>query len=456
MIPRADERPRAETESAVDTLAPRPEDIEAEVASHRPGGRDGRALRQEERHRHLTEAIAGLRRAQQDRPGGLLDADKDPEAEKRFVASVLSLPAGRKQRWTIMNNCVRRMLSMHGDGAPTPTEKLVLHELADATGLDARHWYGAAAQMAVLIGLGGGKVEGKHGDGYRRNTTLEAVKGLAAKGLIVLLKKGTRFYAIPAVTEADASGESRDAVFAVKSQIVEAHLASPLETIALAINGKIDPAEIRGGQPETDEAGPEVDPSEIRRGQNLTPPQFGGGNKLTPPDFGAITRARELGVQQERIQGSGVQGADAPAHSDCEATAVEQREDSAATAASDIEVVDLEPIPSAEAERMTAVLEGTIEKVKPERRPSRKRQTAFDRQLFGPTDLAYAIGHGLSEMRARQEFANFRDYHLSKGSTFADWHAAWRKWVRNAVKWNREPVRSGRSGPSMRDFINDL
>lgn len=35
------------------------------------------------------------------------------------------------------------------------------------------------------------------------------------------------------------------------------------------------------------------------------------------------------------------------------------------------------------------------------------------------------------------EADQFKDHHLKVGSVMADWDAAWRTWVRNAVKWNR-------------------
>lgn len=44
----------------------------------------------------------------------------------------------------------------------------------------------------------------------------------------------------------------------------------------------------------------------------------------------------------------------------------------------------------------------------------------------------FAREHGVDQAR---EFAAFCDYHRSKGSTFKDWPAAWRTWVRNANKF---------------------
>lgn len=55
---------------------------------------------------------------------------------------------------------------------------------------------------------------------------------------------------------------------------------------------------------------------------------------------------------------------------------------------------------------------------------------------FSPSDgnkeLAAKLGVNLSA-----EFDSFRDYHMSKGSTFKDWHLALNTWLRNAVKFGR-------------------
>ncbi len=40
--------------------------------------------------------------------------------------------------------------------------------------------------------------------------------------------------------------------------------------------------------------------------------------------------------------------------------------------------------------------------------------------------------------RALTEFERFENYHRSKGSVFADWRAAWRTWVSNGIKYDRE------------------
>ena len=37
--------------------------------------------------------------------------------------------------------------------------------------------------------------------------------------------------------------------------------------------------------------------------------------------------------------------------------------------------------------------------------------------------------------RAHAEFTAFVDYHRTRGTVFVDWGAAWRNWLRNAVKF---------------------
>ena len=58
---------------------------------------------------------------------------------------------------------------------------------------------------------------------------------------------------------------------------------------------------------------------------------------------------------------------------------------------------------------------------------------------------------GLSRQDAESEFAQFRDYWLAQAGAKAvkvDWLAAWRMWIRNALKFQRRP--SGRGGGGRR------
>jgi len=38
-----------------------------------------------------------------------------------------------------------------------------------------------------------------------------------------------------------------------------------------------------------------------------------------------------------------------------------------------------------------------------------------------------------------KEIEAFRDYHLARGTTMADWEAAFRTWLRNATQWRKPP-----------------
>lgn len=47
------------------------------------------------------------------------------------------------------------------------------------------------------------------------------------------------------------------------------------------------------------------------------------------------------------------------------------------------------------------------------------------------------------------ETEKFKDYHTAKGSTFADWVAAWRTWMRNAASFSKRPY-----APPQRQAVN--
>lgn len=99
------------------------------------------------------------------------------------------------------------------------------------------------------------------------------------------------------------------------------------------------------------------------------------------------------------------------------------------------------------------VIEPGTAKPKP---PRKKPKTAFDPATFGPDDLAYALRAGMTDQQARAEFVQFRDHHLSKDNRFADWHAAWRTWVGNALKFASRGSTGRVQRRSDADIINDL
>ena len=50
----------------------------------------------------------------------------------------------------------------------------------------------------------------------------------------------------------------------------------------------------------------------------------------------------------------------------------------------------------------------------------------------------YATQKMMKPSKIKSVFENFRDYHLSRGSKFADWTAAWRTWVRREKEYHPE------------------
>lgn len=48
----------------------------------------------------------------------------------------------------------------------------------------------------------------------------------------------------------------------------------------------------------------------------------------------------------------------------------------------------------------------------------------------------WAVAEGVNETRVRPETEQFLDRNKSKGTTYLDWNAAWRTWMRNAVKFS--------------------
>lgn len=61
---------------------------------------------------------------------------------------------------------------------------------------------------------------------------------------------------------------------------------------------------------------------------------------------------------------------------------------------------------------------------------------------------------GLASGDVWMETDKFRDYHLSKGSLFKDWNAAWRNWMRKAVEYGaqRRTVPAGNGGQVLSEF----
>jgi hypothetical protein len=54
---------------------------------------------------------------------------------------------------------------------------------------------------------------------------------------------------------------------------------------------------------------------------------------------------------------------------------------------------------------------------------------------------AYAVQRGIADIE--DQFEKFSAYHAAKGSTFKDWHSAWRNWVLRAVEYQGRNNGSG-------------
>jgi len=77
-------------------------------------------------------------------------------------------------------------------------------------------------------------------------------------------------------------------------------------------------------------------------------------------------------------------------------------------------------------------------------KPSRKACQLPADFLPNEAGQALAAKHGLN---LQDELGRFTDHHLSKGSTFKDWQAAFRTWLGNSAKWSRPQVTSSTGRP---------
>jgi Helix-turn-helix domain len=72
----------------------------------------------------------------------------------------------------------------------------------------------------------------------------------------------------------------------------------------------------------------------------------------------------------------------------------------------------------------------------------RRPQTPWPKDLVLCDDMSEHAAQKAAWTYARtvDEFDKFRNYHQSKGTVFADWNAAWRTWVTNGARYDRERV----------------
>lgn len=70
------------------------------------------------------------------------------------------------------------------------------------------------------------------------------------------------------------------------------------------------------------------------------------------------------------------------------------------------------------------------------RQPMKSTQLPKDFQISESVTKWLAEQEGSVMVDIEKEFLAFKDFHLSKGNVFKDWDAAFRTWLRNAIKFN--------------------
>lgn len=73
-------------------------------------------------------------------------------------------------------------------------------------------------------------------------------------------------------------------------------------------------------------------------------------------------------------------------------------------------------------------------------RPAKHRRQLPDDFSLSENLTSFAAKMGLNGTRVNEVFAQFTDYHRSRGSMMLDWDAAWRTWVRNERKFQKPPL----------------
>ena len=86
-----------------------------------------------------------------------------------------------------------------------------------------------------------------------------------------------------------------------------------------------------------------------------------------------------------------------------------------------------EPEPEPELKRDTSVSP---------KKPVRRAVSLPDDWVPSQKNIQDARDKDFTDLEIQNEADKFRDYHLAKGTTFKDWDAGWRTWVRNARKFS--------------------
>lgn len=93
---------------------------------------------------------------------------------------------------------------------------------------------------------------------------------------------------------------------------------------------------------------------------------------------------------------------------------------------------------------------------KPVAKRRRQTQQTGCPEIFEPSDsMKEWASNADSSLNLKVETEKFLDYHKAKGSSFADWDAAWRTWIRNAVKFNSNGGFNGNKPAAAREITGD-
>jgi len=93
------------------------------------------------------------------------------------------------------------------------------------------------------------------------------------------------------------------------------------------------------------------------------------------------------------------------------------------------------PAPANNRQQLSKNHQGTVIDSASAKTLKRPRSTVLPHE-FVPNEKAEMLAHEMGLNLANQQAA-FEDYHTAKGSTFIDWQAAFRNWLRNAKRFSR-------------------
>ena len=85
----------------------------------------------------------------------------------------------------------------------------------------------------------------------------------------------------------------------------------------------------------------------------------------------------------------------------------------------------------------------------PIRKKNHKARQCVLPEGFEPDETGVSLARDTG-LVISEELDAFKDHHTANGSTFIDWQAAFRTWLRNAVKFKRNAPRNGSSAPAPR------